>query len=249
MAEERRVLILAGSAEAVELARRTAAMAGVAPIASLAGATRAPAKLAGELRVGGFGGAEGLRAFIAERRVAAVIDATHPFATTISANAVQACAAAGVARLRLDRPPWSTRQGDRWIAVADARAAAAALPGLGRRIFLAIGRQGLAAVATLGDLHLLVRVIDPPPTPPPANVAFVVGRGPFDVAHERRLFATHRIDAVVSKNAGGPASYPKIAAAHAAGLPVVMIERPPPPPGPRVATVAEALAWLAARVG
>ncbi len=146
-----KILILGGTAEAAGLARALAGDAGVATITSLAGRTRAPAAVPGEVRVGGFGGPVALVDYLAREAIGLVDDATHPFAARISRNAAQACQAAGVPRLLLARPPWTTQAGDNGIPAANAEAAAAALPGLGRRVFLAIGRQELAAFAELTD--------------------------------------------------------------------------------------------------
>lgn len=236
-----RLLILGGTTEAVELAR---CVAGRPVIYALAGRTRAPVMPPVPVRIGGFGGVEGLAAFLRAEGIGAVVDATHPFAATISAHAAEACARVRVPRLRLERPAWQRQPGDRWIEVADIAAAAAALPS-GARAFLAIGRQELAAFAARDDLWALVRVIDPPERPLPlARCQVVTGRGPFDPAAETALLAAHGIDHVVAKNSGGAASYAKIAAARALGVPVILVRRPEPPPGPRVASVAAALDWL-----
>jgi len=242
-----RLLVLGGTAEARDLAARVVDAGDFEVVTSLAGRTRRPAAVAGAVRTGGFGGAEGLAAYLERAGIDLVVDATHPFAADISAHAVEACAAAGVPRLVLARPPWPRRPGDRWIAATDAAGAAAALPGLARRAFLALGRRGLTAFEKVRDIHFVVRLVEPPSVPLGlADCELVLGRGPFSLADERRLFARHRIEAVVSRQSGGGAAYAKIEAAREAGLPVVMIERPPPPPGPTAASVDEALAWLAA---
>jgi precorrin-6A/cobalt-precorrin-6A reductase len=212
-------------------------------ISSLAGRTRAPAVPPGEVRIGGFGGAGGLARFLAERGVDRVIDATHPFAVQIGAHAEQACRKAGVPRLRLLRPPWTPGPGDHWVEVADLAEAARRLPELGRRVFLTVGHQDLGAFAGL-DLWFLVRTIEPPGVLPLRDAQWLAGRGPFAIEDELRLLRAHAIDVLVSKASGGVATYAKLAAARQLGLPVVMIRRPPPPPGPLVDSIEAALAWL-----
>ncbi len=244
-----RVLILGGTAEAAALARALAGEPRVAVTTSLAGRTRAPAELPGAVRRGGFGGAQALADYLKTRAVDLLVDATHPFAARISRNAAQACAAAGVPRLVLTRPPWTAREGDRWTPVPDAGAAAAALPGLGARVFLTIGRQELAAFAGLDDIWFLVRLVEPPEDPIPLeDFRLVLGRGPFSLAQETVLLRAHGIEAVVSKNSGGAGTYAKIEAARALDLPVVMVERPALTEGETVETVAAARAWIERRL-
>ena len=240
---ETRLLILGGTAEAVELARACAARPQIEVISSLAGRTRAPGLPPGEVRIGGFGGAGGLARFLTERAIDRVIDATHPFAVQIGAHAELACREARVPRLRLLRPPWTRTPGDQWIAVADLVEAARRLPGLGSRIFLTIGHQDLAAFAGT-ELWFLVRTIEPPGVLPLRHGRWLAGRGPFGVEDELALLQTHAIDVLVTKASGGDATYAKLAAARQLGLPVVMVRRPPPQPGPVVDLVEAALAWL-----
>lgn len=244
-----RVLILGGTREAAALAERLTKSGDrrVEVVTSLAGRTARPRALPGSVRTGGFGGMEGLADYLRAERVAALIDATHPFAAEISANAEAAAAATGVPRLVLARPPWTPVADDRWIGVDDLKGAASALgesPAFAR-VFLAVGSGGLAAFGDLSARFFLVRAAQPVTSSlPGADSVLVVDRGPFTVDADRALLAQHRIDAVVSKNAGGAASYAKIAAARALGLPVVMVRRPPPPGGDTVASVDQALAWL-----
>jgi precorrin-6A/cobalt-precorrin-6A reductase len=239
-----RLLILGGTGEAAALARGAAAGADLDVITSLAGRTAAPAGLPGRVRVGGFGAAAGLAAFLRAEFVDAVIDATHPFAARISAHAVRACAETGVPRLAVVRPPWLPVAGDRWIEAADMADAAARLPALGRHAFLSVGYGELAAFAGCAGLRFLVRMVEDRPIPL-ADGVVMPGRGPFRIEDEIALLRDHGIDVVVSKASGGDATYAKIAAARALSVPVVMIRRPPPPAGPAVATVGAALAWLA----
>ncbi len=250
MAEPTKVLILGGTAEAAALARALAEDARVAATTSLAGRTRAPAALPGAVRRGGFGGAQALADYLKTRAVDIVVDATHPFAARISRNAAQACAAAGVPRLVLTRAPWTARDGDLWTPVPDAQAAAAALPGLGRRVFLTIGRQELAAFAALDAVWFLVRLVEPSQGPLALDdYHLVLGRGPFSLEREITLLRAHGIEAVVSKNSGGAGTYAKIEAARALDLPVVMVARPALPAGETVESVAAARAWIERRLG
>jgi precorrin-6A/cobalt-precorrin-6A reductase len=241
--EVARLLILGGTAEAVALARASAARPGLEVISSLAGRTRAPGLPPGEVRIGGFGGAGGLARFLAERAIDRMIDATHPFAVQIGAHAEQACRETGVPRLRLLRPPWTREPGDHWIEVADLAEAAGRLPDLGRRAFLTVGHQDLAAFSGL-DLWFLVRTIERPGALPLRHGHWLAGRGPFAVENELALLRAYAIDVLVTKASGGAATYAKLVAARLLGVPVVMVRRPPPPPGPVVDSVAAALAWL-----
>jgi precorrin-6A/cobalt-precorrin-6A reductase len=241
----RRILILGGTLEARQLAARLRGRADVTVTLSLAGRTSAPAAQPVPVRVGGFGGAEGLAAYLRAERIAALIDATHPYAATISANAARAAAVAGVRLLALRRPPWQSIAGDRWIEVADGREAVRALGIAPRRVFLALGRKELAPFGAAAQHHYLVRSVDPvdPPLPVP-HASYVVARGPFAEAAERDLLVAHAIDAIVAKNSGGAATYGKIAAARALGIEVILLRRPHLPPAPSVASVEEAAAWL-----
>jgi len=238
------VLILGGTSEARELAGCLAIRPGLRVISSLAGRVRDPALPAGEVRVGGFGGAEGLAAWLSEERIGAVIDATHPFAAGISANAAAACGRAGVPLLRVVRPPWQPGDGDDWHEAASLEEAARLLPGLGDRVFLTTGRQGLSAFAALRDIWFLIRCVDPPSKPMPPQREVVLARGPYDAAAERVLMRTHRIGVLVTKNSGGELTVGKLAAARGLGIPVVMIRRPELPDAPGCASAADAENWL-----
>jgi precorrin-6A/cobalt-precorrin-6A reductase len=236
-----RLLILGGTTEARALAEALARRGDWQVVTSLAGRTAAPRPPPGILRSGGFGGTDGLRAWLRDHRPAAVVDATHPFAAAISAQAAAACAAEGIPRLRLDRPPWPAEAG--WTRTATLAEAAARLPGLGRRVLLTIGRRDLALFAARPVAALVARVVTPP-SPPPPGVTLVVGRGPFAVAEEEALMRRHRIDVVVAKNSGGTATAAKLDAARRCGAGVLMVDRPPPPAGPVAETVEAVLDWL-----
>ncbi|WP_042417936.1 cobalt-precorrin-6A reductase [Streptacidiphilus anmyonensis] len=251
----RHVLILGGTTEARMLAAALAAdpAAAVRVTTSLAGRVEQPRLPDGEVRTGGFGGALGLAAWLRAEEVAAVVDATHPFATGISANAAQAAADAGVPLLVLRRPGWRRVAGDRWHPVASLSEAAALLPELGCRVLLTTGRKDLGPftgpdrLPALDRLRFLVRSVDPPDAPLPRHVDILLDRGPFTLDAELALLRRHRIDVLVTKDSGGAATAPKLTAARQLGLPVVVVTRPPAPPGvPRAADVPQALAWLAA---
>ncbi len=204
------------------------------------------------MRVGGFGGVEGLCAYLKAEAISHVIDATHPFAAQMSGNAVAACAVTGTPLLALERAPWVAGEGDHWQRVADIHAAVAALSGPPRRVFLAIGRQHLDPFAAQPQHHYLLRLVDAPTGPLPLPQAeVVVARGPFDVAGDTALLRQHRTEVIVAKNAGGKGAVAKIAAARALGLPVLMIDRPALPERQVVTTVKAAMDWLhhSARLG
>ncbi|MGW2045836.1 cobalt-precorrin-6A reductase [Streptomyces sp. NPDC001858] len=245
------VLILGGTAEARRLAELLDGTPGLRLTSSLAGRVAGPRLPPGEVRVGGFGGAEGLTAWVREHAVDALVDATHPFAGTIGFHAAQAAATAGVPLLALRRPGWVAVEGDRWHWADSLEAAAALLPRLGRRVFLTTGRMGLAAFADLPeDLWFLVRSVDAPQLPHPARMEVLLDRGPFTLDGERELLRRHGIDVVVTKDSGGAATAPKLTAAREAGLPVIVVRRPPVPDGvPEAADVREAADWLGRHLG
>ncbi len=225
----KRILILGGTTEARRLAERLASRPDLAVTLSLAGRTAAPATQPVPVRVGGFGGAAGLAAFLEAQAIDVLIDATHPYATQISANAIEAAARTRVPLLAIERPAWEPTSGDRWIEVADMPAAVAALGTAPRRVFLALGRNELRPFEAAPQHFYLIRSVDPvePPLALP-DAAYLTGRGPFDEAAEYEVLARHRIDIVLAKNSGGAATYGKIAAARRLGLPVVVLQRPPP---------------------
>ncbi|MGW3104497.1 cobalt-precorrin-6A reductase [Streptomyces sp. NPDC001100] len=240
------ILILGGTTEARELATELAVRRPeVRVTTSLAGRVSRPGALAGEVRVGGFGGAEGLAEWLREQRVDAVVDATHPFAESITANATRAATDTGLPVVVLRRPGWRPLPGDRWHPVASLPEAADMLPGLGRRILLTTGRLGLAAFAHLSQLHFVVRSVESPEPPMPPDVEVLLARGPFTLADEAALLREHRIDVLVTKDSGGAATAAKLTAAREAGVPVVVVRRPPLPEGVRaVPDVAGGLEWL-----
>ncbi|MDL5205041.1 cobalt-precorrin-6A reductase [Streptomyces sp. ALI-76-A] len=225
------ILILGGTAEARELAAVLGARPGVRVTTSLAGRVARPGAITGDVRVGGFGGADGLAGWLREQRVDALVDATHPFAESITANAARAATATGVPSVVLRRPGWRPGPGDRWHPVASLDAAARLLPQLGRRVFLTTGRLGLAAFARLTDLHFVVRSVEPPGPPMPSHTEVLLARGPFTVADESALLSAHRVDVLVTKDSGGQATAAKLTAARELGLPVVVVRRPPLPEG------------------
>ncbi len=240
--DKRRILILGGTTEARDLAARLTERADLAVTLSLAGRTLDPAPQPVPVRSGGFGGIEGLAAYLDGEAIDLLIDATHPFAKQISANARAASAATGVPLLRLERLGWEETEGDRWTRVASIAGAVAALGAAPRRVFLAIGRQEAKAFDAAPQHHYLVRSVDPvdPPLDAP-DVDYLLARGPFAVEDEVELLRTHRIDVIVSKNSGGEATQGKIVAARILGLPVVLVERAAAGDGHRAETVEDAL--------
>ncbi len=238
-----KVLLLGGTGEARELA---AQLTDVDVVSSLAGRTRELQLPRGEVRVGGFGGTKGLTEWLQHNPVDAVVDATHPFAATMTEHAVEATRAVGVPLLVLRRPGWVAGPGDDWHWAESAEAAAALLPSLGSRVFLTIGRQGLPAFAGTG-LWTLARCVDAP-EPPPTWCTLLLDRGPYAVDAELGLLQQYAIDLLVTKDSGGPQTEAKLAAARQLAVPVVLIRRPPLPAGAEVVkTVADAVAWLRTR--
>ncbi|WP_432195070.1 cobalt-precorrin-6A reductase [Streptomyces sp. bgisy027] len=227
----RHILILGGTTEARELAAVLAARPGVRVTTSLAGRVSRPGAVDGDVRIGGFGGAEGLADWLRAEHVDFLVDATHPFAESITANAARAARSAVVPALVLRRPGWHPGPGDRRHDVASLDEAAALLPSLGRRVFLTTGRLGLAAFAHLSDLHFVARSVEPPEPPMPAHTEVLLARGPFTPSGESALLRDHRIDVLVTKDSGGTATSAKLTAARSLALPVVVVRRPPLPEG------------------
>jgi precorrin-6A/cobalt-precorrin-6A reductase len=238
-----RLLLLGGTAEARALASRL--RADVSVISSLAGRVPDPALPVGEVRIGGFGGAEGLQRWLAESGVDAVVDATHPFAATITANAAAACRALGLPHLVLARPAWPNGAA---IVVGSDTEAAEVVAGKGcSRVFLTTGRTGVGAFTAV-DAWFLIRAVTPPDGEVlPSRCQVLLSRGPYRYDDELELLGAHRIDALVTKNSGGDMTRAKVDAAEALGVPVIMVDRPPLPDGVRaVPTVADAEAWVRA---
>jgi len=241
-----RILILGGTGEARELATALVA-AGADVISSLAGRVSRPRLPAGPVRVGGFGGADGLAAFLRDEGITHLVDATHPFAGTITANAARAAADVGVPWLVLRRPDWPADPS--WETVAGIREAAEAVAHWpGESVFLTTGRRDLDAFAADDRHQFLVRTVDPPDGPVPPRMTLILDRGPYTLESECALMREHRIGLLVTKNSGGPMTAAKLAAAQNLGGHVVMVARPPlPPASTAVATVEEALHWLGGR--
>lgn len=243
-----RLLILGGTTEASVLARALAARIDVDPLLSLAGRTDAPATPPIPHRIGGFGGADGLAAFLREQAIDAVVDATHPFAARISANAVAACRTDGVPLAVFTRPAWTRVPGDTWISMPNLSSAVEVLKSQPtRRVFLTTGRLDLARFRDAPQHQYLVRSIDPPAAvdmPPEATV--ILARPPFSIADEIALMRSSNVDLLVSKNSGGQASAAKLAAARELAVPVLMVERPAPSGAPELHDLDAVLAWIAA---
>ncbi len=238
-----RVLLLGGTTEASRLAQALAE-ARVDAVFSYAGRTDAPLAQPLPMRVGGFGGVDGLCQWLRDERITHVVDATHPFAARMSHNAVAACAATGTPLLALERPAWQPQPGDRWQRVPDIEAAVRGLPAASARVFLAIGRQHLAPFLACTQHWFLLRLVDATATLPPERGQVVLARGPFDEAGDTALLRQHSITHVVAKNSGGSGAEAKLHAARALGLPVILIDRPALPPRPTVGSVAAALRWI-----
>lgn len=247
-AMKKKLLILGGSGEAFALDKALSENTAIEAITSLAGRTSLPRKPIGPYRTGGFGGVEGLSAYITREKIDAVIDATHPFASRITANAAAAANLTRTPILHIIRPPWQHQPGDSWSIVPDMTAAAAALQPAHSPAFLTIGRLELDAFRPRTDLRFIARAIEPAAgnsaEPFPDNFAFIYGKGPFDLSSEERLINDHGIRAIVTKNSGGHQASAKLAVARKHALPVIMIDRPKPPAGTIVATPEDALRWL-----
>jgi precorrin-6A/cobalt-precorrin-6A reductase len=242
---QKHILILGGTTEARLFAEQVASRMDLLTTLSLAGRTAAPLAQAVPVRRGGFGGVAGLVRYLREHDVKALIDATHPYAPTISAHAVEAARQTNTPLIVLRRPPWRAMTGDRWTEVLDAEDALRTLGPEPRHVFLALGRQEIAPFARAPQHRYLIRSVDPvdPPLPVP-QARYILGRGPFDEEAERMLLLAHAIDAVVAKNSGGAATYGKIAAARRLGIPVLLLQRPTESANHAATTVEEAIAWL-----
>jgi precorrin-6A/cobalt-precorrin-6A reductase len=242
------LLILGGTSEASALGRALADDRRFRVTISLAGRTRNPAPQPVSVRIGGFGGVDGLVRYIVEHRIDALIDATHPFAAQMSRNAEAATRQTATAALVILRPAWQQQLGDRWIEVPDLPAAAQALGSATRRVMLTVGQKDLKPFADATHHHYLLRSVDAPrPESLPPHADVITVRGPFALADELDLLRARQIDVLVTKNSGGAATEAKLTAARMLHLPVIMVARPARPTAETVATVPEALAWLARR--
>ncbi len=235
------ILILGGTGEARALAAALV-QAGRKVVTSLAGRTANPLLPEGQVRIGGFGGVAGLAAYLRKQQTGLLIDATHPFAAQISANAVAAAKAADVPLVRFERPEWQRPSGAEWIEVEDMAQAAAVLPA-GAKVFLAIGRQEIAHFFERTHCRFTARMIEVPETAP-GNWTIIAGRGPFPVQAEVDLLAFHGFTHMVAKNSGAAASRDKIEAAAQLGVPVVMVKRPVLPPARSFENVQALLAYI-----
>ena len=244
-----RVLILGGTTEARRLVEHLVGRGDIDIVSALAGRVASPRMPPGQVRVGGFAGATGLTEWIRAHGVRAVIDATHPFAATMSWNAAAAAAASHIPLLALRRTAWAPGEGDRWHEATSLGDAALMLPELGHRYFLTIGRQGVSSFAEVAGAWFLVRSIDPPDEPTPPQMELLLDRGPYWLETEILLMRGRRIDTVITKNSGGAATAAKLIAARELGLPVVMVQRPATPGGvPEVADVQGVLEWVDAQI-
>jgi precorrin-6A/cobalt-precorrin-6A reductase len=241
-----RLLILGGTSEAGALARQVADQPDVAAILSLAGATAEPAPTPITRRIGGFGGAEGLAAFLAREHIDAVIDATHPFASRISANAVAACATTRTPLVVFTRPPWTREPGDRWIEVAAVDDAVPALGTQPKTVLLTQGRLQLGVFTQAPQHRYIVRTIDrPTEIDALPECKLILARGPFSVANELALMRNEGVETLVTKNSGGDATYAKIEAARALEIEVVIVRRPPAPEAEMLHDLGAVLVWIA----
>lgn len=240
-----RILILGGTTEATMLVNHIQRFSDLSPILSLAGRTRNPLTPLIPFRIGGFGGVAGLHAFLRDHNIAAVIDATHPFAARMSANAAIACQEMAVPIASFTRPPWPEQAGDKWTSVDSVKAAVSALGTTPRRVFLTIGGIQLSAFISAPSHHYTIRTIEPPEAAAllPSH-KLILARGPFRLDEEIVLLQQERIDVLVTKNSGGAATQPKITAARQLGLPVIIVERPAAPEIPQFVTIEEILAWI-----
>ncbi|BBC23676.1 cobalt-precorrin-6A reductase [Pseudanabaena sp. ABRG5-3] len=246
----KKVLILGGTGDAVKLAAKLVDIPTLEVISSLAGRTKKPVALVGQFRIGGFGGAEGLANYLRENAIDYLIDATHPCAGQITVNGAIAAQLAHIPHLMLVRPQWEKISGDNWIEVETVEDAAQAIPASVNRVFITSGRQQLEPFLqrsqTYPDTWYLMRSIDPPDIELP-NSKVLLDRGPFSLEQERELLREYQIEAIVSKNSGGAATYAKIIATRELGIPVVMVQRPAMPEGEKVTSIEEAITWLNSR--
>ncbi|MBT5047850.1 MAG: cobalt-precorrin-6A reductase [Rhodospirillaceae bacterium] len=227
-----RILLLGGTTEAVSLATAAAREPGTEVIYSLAGRTRAPILPDCTIRKGGFGGIDGLVAYLRENRIAALIDATHPYAAQMAAHARAAADAVNIPLFKFLRPAWDEPAHTPWHHAATPAHAARIIDGNFSRVFLSSGLGDISAFAPLSEIWFLVRSIDTPDAPLPlSRYEHIAARGPFDLENETELLRHWRIEALVTRNSGGAATAAKIEAARTLAIPIVMIDRPNPPQG------------------
>ncbi|MFW0794782.1 cobalt-precorrin-6A reductase [Gordonia sp. CPCC 205515] len=244
MGADRPVLLLGGTGEARDLAARLVA-ADIPVVSSLAGRVAQPRLPVGEVRIGGFGGVDGLQTWLREHDATAIVDATHPFAATITEHAAVAAHATDIPLLRLARPPWIAGPDDQWLTVPDMAAAAREVGRRGGRVFLTTGRQDVGVFAGIDSAWFLIRVVDPPTADLPTHHQLLRSRGPYDLDSERTLLSDNQIDVLVSKNSGGELTRAKLVAAAELGVDVIMVQRPAEPGvGTTVHTVDDAEDWV-----
>jgi len=240
----KKILILGGTGDAVKLAAKLADIPDLEIISSLAGRTKQPSALVGQVRIGGFGGASGLANYLQENSIDLLIDATHPCAGQITTNGAIAARSTDTPHLMLVRPQWDKVSGDNWIEVPTVDAAAQAIPTSVKRVFITSGRQQLEPFLRRSpNTWYLIRCIDPPDLQLPHSQV-LLDRGPFSLEQEHKLLREYQIEAIVSKNSGGVATYAKIIKARELGLPVIMVQRPVMPEGNKVNNIEEAIAWV-----
>lgn len=243
----KKILILGGTGDAVKLAAKLATIPKIEVISSLAGRTKKPSALVGTVRIGGFGGAEGLANYLQENSIDFLIDVTHPCAGQITINGSIAAKSTNIPHLMLVRPQWEKMSGDNWIEVESLEFAATAIPESINRVFITSGRQQLKPFLQRSQVYpetwYLMRSIDPPDIELP-NSEVLLDRGPFSFEQEYQLLQNYRIQAIVSKNSGGDATYAKIIAARELGIPIIMVQRPAMPEGEKVTSIEDAIAWV-----
>ncbi len=239
------LLLLAGSGESRALAQRLAQTGGLRVTASLLHQPRTFGPMPVPTRLGRFGGVEALRRFLVQEQISAVLDATHPFSVQMGHRAAEACAALGLGFARVLRPPWPLSPSERWAEVADEAEVRRHLRE-GDRVFATTGRATLDRLVRDVPAQFLVRQMAGRDGPCDfKNVEYIYGKGPFSVDQEVENLGRSRADVLVAKNSGGTPSHSKLAAADALGLRVVLIARPPQPPGTRLETVEAAMQWVA----
>jgi precorrin-6A/cobalt-precorrin-6A reductase len=247
MSDAKKILILGGTSEGIALATALASLPRCHIISSLAGRVANPKLPPGEVRVGGFGGPEGLAGYLRDNAIAAMIDATHPFARRMGWNVAEAASGTNTPVLRFERPAWQPQAGDAWVEVADWDEAVSVLRGKARRVFLALGRQELAPFTALKDVGFVIRSVEAPDAGLVfADAEIVLARGPFKLEDERALLQSRSIDHLVCKNSGGSATDAKLQAARELGVAVVMQRRPKRPDVPKVSSIQAAIDWVKA---